>query len=122
MISKAIICLGSNCSTIKILDALDYLSQLGTLSAGQIYPSDGDYFNCVASLSTGCDRLTLTDYTKKIEHRLGRRPEHKAQGRVVIDIDVIFFNSDLLRPLDASENYFLKGFEMLKNVKTVDGQ
>jgi len=122
MISNAIICLGSNCSTSKILDALDCLSKLGTVSAGQIYPSDGGYFNCVASLSTDCDRRTLTDFTKRIEHRLGRRPEHKLQGRVVIDIDIIFFNSDLLRPLDASENYFLKGFEMLKKVKTVDGQ
>lgn len=122
MISEAVICLGSNAenSSDKINMAIKKLAMLGQLTSSDIYTSEGGYRNCVCILNTSIDFTTLYKQTKLIEEELGRRPNHKNQGKVLIDLDVIYFDSELLRPADAQKKYFLDGFNSLKDVKAVE--
>ncbi len=122
MTLEAVICLGSNSlhGRDNISRALDALGNFGPVVCCDVYPSEGGYLNCVCSLYTTHDFHTLYNKTKEIERLLGRLPEHKEQGRVEIDIDIVYFDSQLLRPADARKNYFLKGLNLLNDVKTVD--
>lgn len=42
---------------------------------------------------------------KEIEKRLGRTPEDKAKGKVVIDLDLIAADDEILRPKDFERSY-----------------
>ena len=42
---------------------------------------------------------------KDIEHRLGRKPEHKALGRVPIDVDILIWNDVILKHEDMQRDY-----------------
>lgn len=121
MIHSAVISLGSNSasSVANIRRAVGSLSALGSIVASSPEPSGDGYANCVAELLTSLDFEALHDASKLIETEMGRIPREKAEGRVEIDIDIVYFDSKLLRPLDAARPYFLDGLKTLKDVKLV---
>ncbi len=50
-----------------------------------------DYLNMVVALETNLSAAQLVEHLKALEYKLGRRPEHKREGRVPIDIDLLTF-------------------------------
>ncbi|MBZ4674929.1 MAG: 7,8-dihydro-6-hydroxymethylpterin-pyrophosphokina [Dysgonamonadaceae bacterium] len=57
----------------------------------------------IAHHSAGPDEINAQ--LKEIEKRLGRTPEDKAKGKVVIDLDLIAADGKILRPKDFERSY-----------------
>ena len=74
------------------------------------------YMNQLVSLKTTLSANELTARFKELEKKLGRTPEDKLAGRVIIDIDLVYFNDQLLKPFEASLPYVVEGVDSLKNL------
>lgn len=114
--------LGSNiaCREEKILDAAHVLqSLLDDMRVSELYVTpalngrDPDYMNAVVSGVTSVDSDVLCAACKEIERQLGRSPLSKQRGEVEIDIDVVVWDDDILRPADFSRSYFIRGYRQL---------
>jgi 2-amino-4-hydroxy-6-hydroxymethyldihydropteridine diphosphokinase len=47
----------------------------------------------------------VNEVAKQIEGLLGRLPEHKQQGSVIVDIDLFGWNGCIVRPEDYNRPY-----------------
>ena len=74
------------------------------------------YMNQLISLKTDLSASELTEQFKMLEKKLGRIPAHKAQGIVLIDIDLVYFNDELLKPFEASLPYVREGMKEIQSV------
>ncbi len=115
---SATLCLGSNIGVQaidKIILASDYLEQAGAIVCrSSVYGSPSGYLNQVLILHSEMEYDDLHTLTKELESKLGRRPEHKAQGIVPVDIDIVIFDEEVIRPLDYDSAYFNQGLEELQ--------
>ena len=112
--NHCIILLGTNVepySTIEIvrqellaIDAsLRSLPQALTAASGN--SEKPPYMNQLILLKTELSANELAEQLKALEKKLGRTPAHKAQGIVLIDIDLVYFNDELLKPFEANLPY-----------------
>lgn len=72
-----------------------------------------DYTNMVAQVTTS---LSLDDFvalTKNMEVRAGRTPEMKGTGVVPLDVDVVVWNGNVVRPSDFERRHFTIGYAAL---------
>ena len=77
---------------------------------------DADYLNAVISAST---KLSLDDAValmKQYESVCGRTQASKLQGVIPIDIDIVLWNGEVIRPADFAQQYFQRGWQELKTV------
>ena len=77
---------------------------------------DADYLNAVISAST---KLSLDDAValmKQYESVCGRTQASKLQGVIPIDIDIVLWNGEVIRPADFAQQYFQHGWQELKTV------
>ena len=116
-LTEAVLCIGSNSPQggDLIARAISQLRLLAPMEATPPYPSGGGYTNCVARMACPASLAELTALTKRIELQLGRTPQARAEGRVPVDIDVVTYGGETVRPADAAKTYFTIGYEMLKN-------
>lgn len=114
---SATLCLGSNIglqSIEKINKAYSSLCDVGQIVChSSVYGSASGYLNQVIVSHTSLDYDELLSFTKQLELNLGRRPQHKAQGIVPIDIDIVIYDEEVMRPLDYDSAYFNRGLEEL---------
>lgn len=99
---------------------LQQLLTLGTLqAASQIYttmpwgksgPGITPYTNAVARLETTLTLPALIEATKRIERLAGRQPHAK---EVAADIDIVIWNSRILRPQETERDYFKTGYQQI---------
>lgn len=117
--------LGSNVrgATGNISSASTCLTEIdGNLSISNVYQTpalngrDADYCNAVVRIVTSLSFEELNLKCKQIERQLGRTPESKLVGRVEIDIDIVVWNGDVVRPKDFSHSYFMIGYNQIKEV------
>ncbi|MDE6652398.1 MAG: 2-amino-4-hydroxy-6-hydroxymethyldihydropteridine diphosphokinase [Paramuribaculum sp.] len=73
---------------------------------------DADYLNAVAVGYWNGDEESLNQICKSIERALGRTRDNKSHS-VEIDIDLVCFDDDILRPADYAREYFSIGFKEL---------
>lgn len=104
----------------KVKTALQYLKTiLGCIRISSVYstPSvSGDgriYFNAVATGHWNDSVEQLNDTLKRYEAESGRVPGHKHGGDVTVDLDIVMADDIILRPTDASREYFLIGYREL---------
>lgn len=108
----ALLCLGSNTDAARHLAlarryieahcaTVSYSEEITTRAEG----AEGWYRNQCARVSTSLTLRELHTLLKDAEHALGRRPEDKPEGRVVIDIDLLCFDHHTLRPRDMGRGY-----------------
>lgn len=71
------------------------------------------YKNCVGEIFTPLSYEEWELFFKDLEIRLGRTPELRMQGNVPIDIDIIIWNREVLRPKDLSMEYVKEGLRSL---------
>lgn len=71
---------------------------------------DPDYLNAVAEIATALTHPELTKLLKDYERQCGRTPQSKAFGSIPIDIDIVMWNGEVLRPKDFAQYYFAKGW------------
>lgn len=83
-----------------------------TQPVGQIYAGT-QFLNQVVSFTTSLSATEVTHRLKETEVRMGRKASDKQQGKVIIDIDLIVFDSLILKPADYARTYFTEGMEAL---------
>ncbi|MCM1503678.1 MAG: 2-amino-4-hydroxy-6-hydroxymethyldihydropteridine diphosphokinase [Muribaculum sp.] len=122
--NRLIISIGSNSPdrATKITDALNWLGSLFYISSrSEIYSTPeysgrfDPYLNCVVEALTEIsspEEIIIS--FKNYEQARGRTPESKSSGRVPIDLDLISFNADIIRPKEFHREYFLIGYKTLK--------
>lgn len=123
--NEIIICIGSNEPDAgeRVSTALEFLSgQLpGMVSYGPYKtapappadPSGPAYANAVGKATTSLTLVQIKERLKQWEQSLGRRPEHKTTGRVVIDMDVVMYGDEICRRSEFNAEYFQKGYREL---------
>ncbi len=72
------------------------------------------YLNAVAIADTPLTHDELQARLKELEHRHGRTPQSKAQGAIPLDIDIVVWNGEVLRPRDHKQPYFTIGLNELQ--------
>lgn len=79
--------------------------------------SGNNYINAVALGYVDCSADEFESMCKSYELRHGRGPEERKLKIVPIDIDVVAYDGEILRPFDFKANFFLPGYEELTCAK-----
>lgn len=74
-----------------------------------------DFVNQLALIESDDDEQSVADLLKEIEHEMGRLPQDKLAGIVVIDIDLLAVNNKIIKPEDFDRPYIKKLIEKFAN-------
>lgn len=77
------------------------------------------FSNQVAMFVTEMEKEAIVNALKRIEIKAGRRPEDKAAEKVPLDIDLLVYGNEILKPKDMERTYIRKGVEELKMLRTI---
>ncbi len=112
--NKALISIGTNedreanlalCHHLldNLFPEIHYSATSLTSPYGVIYKQN--FLNQLAVLYTDKGRNETYNLLKSVEREMGRIPSDKANGIVKIDIDLLIWNEEVLKPEDISRNY-----------------
>lgn len=76
----------------------------------------GIFLNVLAYFETNICKDEIESRFKIIEENMERQPNHKEQGIVIIDIDLIKWNNEVLKPEDFKRGYM---HELLLQIKDI---
>lgn len=123
MKNKAIISIGSNCDrslnikqVIEMLQASFPGSRFSTPEiTDPINMPEGSkaFLNLVAMIPTSLEKEELIAKLKEIEIELGRDPEDDEEGVIPMDLDLLEWNDDVIKPRDLVRPYIVAGLEEL---------
>lgn len=124
--NSAYISLGSNLgereAIMGISDARKHLEEVcfSTVMSDiySTYSISGDgriYFNSVVRIVTAMEERNLQNMFKQWECEAGRDELARLNKIVPIDIDIVVFNGNILRPSDFERDYFQRGFQQLRS-------
>lgn len=121
--NKAIIGIGSNVVDAKarVEECCRQLSEIAKESIfSSIYETEAvgtlpqpNYHNSVGVIHTLQSFDELKNKFKEMERKAGRLPEHKTEGKVIIDIDIVVWNNEVIKPTDLTRTYMTIGMEEL---------
>ena len=104
--NKAILLLGSNLGNRQelISDAIRHISKLGVISLkSSIYESEAwgfdskeNFLNIAIEIQTEYEALDLLKELQNIESKMGRIRNSKGYSSRTMDIDILFFNSEII--------------------------
>ncbi|MDR1742413.1 MAG: 2-amino-4-hydroxy-6-hydroxymethyldihydropteridine diphosphokinase [Dysgonamonadaceae bacterium] len=63
------------------------------------------FLNLLAAFESDKSAQEICKRVKQIESEMGRKPEDKEKGRVVIDIDLIRYDDNILKQSDFERSY-----------------
>ncbi len=118
----AVISLGSNMENARsrVVEAIHWLTNtFSNASVSEVYETNpvggalGTYFNAVARIETTLPLDDLNESLKDYELKAGRTEECRILKKVPIDLDIVIFNKEIVRPWEYSQMFFRKGFESL---------
>ena len=121
MMHDIIICIGSNIPECRqeISMAIKWLivnlinprhtSPYPTSPEG-IGAGNTPYLNAVIDGGTYLAKEELEASFKAYEHTRGRKPSDKAQGKIIIDIDLVCYDDEIVRPDEFNTAYFRPGY------------
>lgn len=75
----------------------------------------GSFLNALAFFHTDLCKEELVIDLKKIEKSMGRLPNHKAEGKVIIDIDLIKWDDEIIKPEDFQRSYITDLLEFVND-------
>lgn len=70
--------------------------------------------NQLGCFTTSRNAEEVISFFKKIESNCGRKPEDKEQGIVILDLDLLMYDEEVLKPEDMQRPYVIKGLKALK--------
>lgn len=105
---RATTLLQEHVESIRCSEAV-YTKPIGCCPGGSLY------LNRVAIARSPLGVAELNALFKRIEQAVGRRPEDKANGRIAIDIDLIQWNDEVLKPDDLRREYVANALSVLTN-------
>lgn len=111
---KVLLSIGTNTNTRFNLNRAKYLLQKDFPSIqftcdtkskayGKIYK--GLFMNTLGYFESDLHKNDLISHFKNIEKIMGRSPEDKAEGKVIIDIDLIKWDNEIVKPNDFERSY-----------------
>lgn len=77
---------------------------------------NGPFLNTLAFFETNMVKDEIMMRLKTIEKSMGRKPNHKAEGKIIIDIDLIKLDNEVLKPEDFKRSYIN---ELLLEIKEI---
>lgn len=121
---EIIVGLGSNLpdnSNEKIEEALEWLRKIGWITgdSGTYETSPWnqkgghDYSNRVVRLVTSMPLEQLVRESKRFEVEMGRTLWSRQQGIVPIDVDIVKYDSQILKPEELERDYFKIGYSKI---------
>ena len=121
-IHSCLLCLGSNsdrsaqmASARRDLEhhfpGIRFSTEIETEAIGDRFLSP--FSNQVAWFETSYPAEEVRGILKQIERDHGRLPEDKAQGIVKLDIDLLRFDNEVLKPADLEKDYVITGMNEL---------
>lgn len=85
----------------------------GIYETPEIHGIGRPYMNAVIYGRTHLDCSGLKAVTKKIEVEAGRDDAARSRGDVPVDIDIVVWNGDVVRPNDFRQSFFRIGAGMI---------
>lgn len=73
------------------------------------------YWNCTGIIETELDLSQIKNLYKTMERQAGRMSDSKQNGDIPLDIDIVVWNSEIIRPGDWEQSYFQKGLNMISD-------
>lgn len=113
---------GSNCGNrhSQVESGIGWLRDLllnvkvsSIYSTGDCHGGPRDYYNAVVKGLTSMKIEDLDLMCKVFESNHGRTPDARSQGDVPIDIDVVVFDNEIIRPKDFRQKFFQIGYRQL---------
>lgn len=98
-------------SMLESAECFESISKSNIYSTSSISGDGKMYMNAVFSAITNSSKLELNNWCKETERTFGRGQTH--DGVVVLDLDLVVYGDEILRPRDAARDYFLIGFNQL---------
>lgn len=120
--NRAILSIGSNLEprVMRIEDAVHWMechfhveNSSSIYETPEIHGIGRPYMNMVMDITTADDYEDLQQAIKKFEISSGRDGEARLRGDVPIDIDIVVWNDEVLRPKDYSQSFFRIGASMI---------
>ena len=119
---SCLLCLGSNsnrkakmASARKDLEkrfpGIRFSMEMDTQAIGDRFLSP--FSNQIASFDTPLSAEEVRNILKQIERDHGRLPEDKAQGIVKLDIDLLMYDDNILKPKDLKKDFVTEGIKLL---------
>ena len=111
---KTILGIGTNTDArFNMKQATDYLryyfpnikftSTMETKPYGEKFTTP--FVNALAYFKTDLSKPEILQQLKTIEKTMGRLPSHKEEGIIIIDIDLMQWNNEILKPKDFERHY-----------------
>ncbi|MFV0272760.1 MAG: 2-amino-4-hydroxy-6-hydroxymethyldihydropteridine diphosphokinase [Macellibacteroides fermentans] len=124
MLYRVILSLGSNYNEQQNMAfAVEQLKRLFlSIRFSESYYTDpvgssysvGKYLNQVAVAYTGYSADEIKPMLKEIEAAAGRSPQLKAEGKIPLDVDLVKWSDQVLKPADLQQDYVLRGLSDLQ--------
>lgn len=116
------VCMGSNVNGCfyleKAREALklqflqtEFGEAIETEAEGNI--TQPNYWNQAARFTTPSDAQKVIEILKKIEKNNCRTENSKKEGKVTLDIDLLTFDEEVLKPADMHKSFVRKALESL---------
>lgn len=118
----AVLSLGSNCGDriYNVRKALDWIGSITEecnmspiYETPEIHGIGNPYMNAVCKCKTDITLPTIIELTKRYELENGRDEECRKRGDVPIDIDVVVWDENTIRPQDYARSFFKIGYRMI---------
>lgn len=93
---------------------LDFCCVSSVYETEEIHGKGSPYYNCVIGGTVDVSYENLTESTKRYELDNGRDSRARNAGLVPIDIDIVVWDGEVIRPLDYSQNFFKKGYSEIE--------
>lgn len=114
IMNKALLSIGTNvdrefhmnlCHQLleKLFPSIVYSKTSVTVPYGNLYKND--FLNQLAFVYTHKEKDEVVSLLKSLEKEMGRTPADKEKGIVKIDIDLVVWNEDVVKPTDISRSY-----------------
>lgn len=121
--NSVVISIGSNCKERQeaVQKSIDFLSEKlqsprasGCYSTPASNGKDADYLNAVLVGDTHDCREKFEALLKLYEVANGRTKLCKQEGVIPIDLDLVVWNGEVVRPADFNKDYFQIGWKQLE--------
>ena len=114
---QVVLSIGSNLDRNYVVSAINWLRNIisnprfsGIYTTPSIHGTGDPYVNAVVIGKTRKSFEELNQLLKDYEKEQGRDNEARERGIVPIDIDIVIWNAEVVRPRDYCQKFFQIGF------------
>ncbi|MBD5328863.1 MAG: hypothetical protein HDS03_03070 [Bacteroides sp.] len=93
---------------------LDDMQSSDVYETPEVHGYGASYFNAVACGKTGLELEEFNRRLKVYERDCGRTDEARIRKEVPIDIDIVIWDGEIIRPVDFSREFFRIGYEDIR--------